>query len=123
MASETEEPPGKKAGDALDAKYVTIRVPKWLLWGSCVLVAGISVFLGCQEGLALLSDGGGFYVEHELMEDMGMENVILFRQHDRNNDGVLTIEEFEPLAYRLQQTNVSIIMGLDLNVLVSLSGQ
>ena len=33
-----------------------------------------------------------------------MEGVIAFKQHDRNNDGVLSIEEFEQIAHRLLDT-------------------
>ncbi len=38
---------------------------------------------------------------------MGVEGVILFRQYDRDADGVLSMSEFEPLAHRLLDLNVS----------------
>ena len=47
-----------------------------------------------------------FQTPPEIMEDLGTEGVKLFRQHDRDNDGHLTIEEFEPLAHRLLDSKV-----------------
>ena len=50
---------------------------------------------------------GGFYVPGELVEDIGVDGIVLFKQHDRNNDGVLSLDEFEPLAHRIIDVNVS----------------
>ena len=38
---------------------------------------------------------------------MGVDGVIMFRRYDRDGDGVLSMEEFEPLAHRLLELNVS----------------
>ena len=35
-----------------------------------------------------------------------MDGVIMFRRYDRDRDGVLSMEEFEPLAHRLLELNV-----------------
>ena len=40
------------------------------------------------------------------MDSMGVDGVIMFRRYDRDADGVLSMEEFEPLAHRLLEINV-----------------
>ena len=42
----------------------------------------------------------------QLMDSMGVDGVIMFRRYDRDADGVLSLEEFEPLAHRLLEINV-----------------
>ena len=43
----------------------------------------------------------------QLLDSMGVDGVIMFRRYDRDGDGVLSMEEFEPLAHRLLELNVS----------------
>ena len=38
---------------------------------------------------------------------MGVDGVIMFRRYDRDGNGVLSMEEFEPIAHRLLELNVS----------------
>ena len=42
----------------------------------------------------------------QLLDSMGVDGVIMFRRYDRDGDGVLSMEEFEPLAHRLLELNV-----------------
>lgn len=50
---------------------------------------------------------GGFRVPADVLEDMGMDGVLLFKRHDRDDDGKLSLEEFEPLAHRLLEINIT----------------
>jgi hypothetical protein len=80
----------------------------WLLASSIVGVAiawpALQYFLSLLVGAVSQS---GFTINSQLMQDLGLEGVVLFKQHDRNNDGVLTLEEFEPLAHRLLDIKAS----------------
>lgn len=40
-------------------------------------------------------------VDPDLAIELGAEGLLLFHQHDRNEDGVLSIEEFVPIARRI----------------------
>lgn len=42
-----------------------------------------------------------YRVPSQLVEDIGMDGVILFKQHDINDDGFLSLREFEPIAHQL----------------------
>ncbi|ESO93527.1 hypothetical protein LOTGIDRAFT_119019 [Lottia gigantea] len=46
-------------------------------------------------------------IPEEIVINIGDDGVLLFQQHDRDNDGYLSIQEFEPLVYRLLEINVS----------------
>ena len=47
------------------------------------------------------------FVLDGIVDDIGVEGIVLFRKHDRDNDGYLSLEEFEPLAHHLRNINVS----------------
>ena len=89
----------------------TDLTPKETKWHTYV-----AIFIGCTILLGVLIGGltVGFHswleprfsVSPEMLQDLGVEGVQLFRKHDRNGDGVLSLEEFEPLAHRLLQSEV-----------------
>ena len=80
------------------------------MWSVAVVVGILATLpvwntaMGFIENLVYRSE---FVVGPALMEDLGMEGVVIFKQHDRNGDGVLSLDEFEPIAHRLLQVNVS----------------
>lgn len=51
--------------------------------------------------------GGGAQSFYFPLEDLGADGKVLFRKHDVNADGVLSMEEFAPLSRRLLSFNVS----------------
>ena len=42
-----------------------------------------------------------YRIPSQLVEDIGMDGVIMFKQHDINDDGFLSLREFEPIAHQL----------------------
>ena len=42
-----------------------------------------------------------YRIPSQLVEDVGIDGVILFKQHDINDDGFLSLREFEPIAHQL----------------------
>ena len=81
----------------------TVQVPRWCCWCLIGLVAILvsAVMVACM----VMSHQPRFYVPAETLESMGVEAVIMFRQYDRDSDGVLSLDEFEPLAHRLLELN------------------
>ena len=103
---ETQTPPCPGSETKEDqSSQVVIAIPKWLLLVVCALTGLAVSFFIVDMYLASLQPR--FYVPPEIMEDLGVEGVIMFRQHDRDSDGVLNLQEFEPLAHRLLEINVS----------------
>lgn len=54
-----------------------------------------------------LSKNQGNTLNPDIINNIGLDGLILFRQYDRNDDGVLSLEEFEPLAHLLREENVT----------------
>ena len=83
-----------------------------IVWGALGLVAVLfwPLLMGQVEKFwdMLVGREPGFHVPGEIVEDMGIDGVLLFKRHDRDNDGVLSIEEFEPLAHQLKDIKVGI---------------
>ena len=52
------------------------------------------------------------------MNSMSVDGVIMFRQYDRDADGVLSMEEFEPLAHRLLEINVSVCICVHCGIIL-----
>lgn len=80
----------------------------WSIWTVVVIVGVLIAMPLWNIMMALIEDvlfHNDFTVGPEIMEDLGLDGVILFKQHDRNKDGVLSLGEFEPLAHRLLQIN------------------
>lgn len=87
---------------------ITITIPRW-----CLLVLGglAGLLISCLlVHLYLGAVRPRYYISPEIMQDLGLDGVIMFRRHDRNSDGVLDIVEFEPLAHRLLEMNVRVII-------------
>ena len=82
---------------------------RWLMLTVAVAVLAVVVPFAFYRVLAgrHRRRHGGWYVSELMLQDVGMDGVILFKQHDRDMDGVLSIEEFEPLAHRLALVNVN----------------
>ena len=81
----------------------------WSLW-MVIVVAGVviaipswNILMDRAENLLFRKD---FTIGPEMIDDLGIDGVIIFKQHDRDNDGVLSLGEFEPIAHRLLQINV-----------------
>ena len=87
-----------------DSSYFTIRLRRWPVYivSLCLALVGLAVCVF----MVWDSMQPRFMVHQQLMEDIGVDGVIMFRQHDRNADGVLDLMEFEPLAHRLREVNV-----------------
>lgn len=84
---------------------ITITIPRW-----CLLVLGglAGLLISCLlVHLYLGAVRPRYYISPEIMQDLGLDGVIMFRRHDRNSDGVLDIVEFEPLAHRLLEMNIT----------------
>ena len=90
-----------------DRRKGTVELPRWVVGSTAVLAVLVAVWCGYQPALEMMNLGGRFTVGTDLLEDMGVEGVMLFRQHDRDDDGVLSMQEFEPLVHRILETNVS----------------
>ncbi|KAK2147360.1 hypothetical protein LSH36_557g01040 [Paralvinella palmiformis] len=80
----------------------------WSLW-MVIVVAGVviaipswNILMDRAENLLFRKD---FTIGPEMIDDLGIDGVIIFKQHDRDNDGVLSLGEFEPIAHRLLQIN------------------
>ena len=84
---------------------VKIELPRWLFWGGAVFVALFAAWLASD--LLFLYMEPRFQLDPAQVEDLGVEGVSMFRVHDRDDDGFLSLEEFEPLAHRLLEVNVS----------------
>ena len=114
--------PGRSSGDSgppngrkdigvqvnieLPRKGYTFTAPKWLVWLCAVLMFCGAVFLVTHYVVAHFKPR--WMLPSEVVDDMGVDGVILFRQHDRDDNGQLSLEEFEPLAHQLLEVNVSI---------------
>ena len=112
-------PSGGRSPKLKDVGVQTQPIPehrytgKRLLWlGAGGLVAILLVPLLLDQCISILNVFGGgqsgFHVPQEIVEDMGLESILLFKRHDRDDDGFLSIEEFEPLAHQLKEVNVSV---------------
>lgn len=79
------------------------RHSKWL-W---LFVLGVAVLASSSvyTDIIRLLKPKGFQVPGEMIEDLGMDGIILFKQHDRDDDGYLSLQEFEPLAHRIKEVN------------------
>lgn len=84
--------------------FMDSKCVRWFL-AAAVLVIGVILAVFAMEASIAFFGDQGFSVGHGIIEDMGMEGIILFRQHDHNNDGYLSLEEFEPVAHRLIDVN------------------
>lgn len=71
-------------------------------------VAILSTFLCFSVGYFLLKQQRKIIFSRDIVEDIGLEALIIFRQYDRNDDGYLSLEEFEPLAHRLLEENITV---------------
>ena len=104
--AEHVEGPESSQNEAVDeqANGFTIFIPNWLM---VVMIFVCSVaLLFCTFFVYLELRKPRFSVPPEIMQDLGLDGVIMFRQHDRDSDGVLDLVEFEPLAHRLLEINV-----------------
>lgn len=97
-----------KAPDKTES-YVRIEVPRWLFFGLSVLVACMAVAAGLYR-VYVNPTWRGLDEEtvDRLLRDIGPEGMNMFHRYDRDNDNYLSLEEFEPLIYRLLEVNVSL---------------
>ena len=88
-----------------------VRIPRWSVWLGAAIVGLLAIYLGADYAVSLYRPR--WEVDSATLEDMGVDGVVLFRKHDRDNDGVLSLEEFEPLAHQIvdHHTHVSKIHG------------
>ena len=90
----------------LSSSVMDSKPVRWCL-GAASLVIGVALaVLSMDVSLALFGERS-FSADYSITDDIGMEGIILFRQHDHNNDGYLSLEEFEPIAHRLVDIGVS----------------
>ena len=96
--------------DSQENRLLDYWLARWTLGGillaSAAVAAAYSVQI-CTYFFIMINEG--FLVTDDIINDIGMEGVILFRQHDRDHDGYLSLSEFEPLAHRLSEVRVSIV--------------
>lgn len=91
---------------------VIIEIPRWLFFSTSVLVGFISVMIGSYVAYVKMIPREP---NTDILHNVGIEGVQLFELHDRDGDGYLSIEEFEPFIYRLLESNVSIATKLFLS--------
>lgn len=87
------------------------RSYKWVWLGVCgVLLAFMwPLVLDCTMfAVDYFFGTHGFRVPQDIMEDLGLDGVLMFKRHDRDNDGLLSLQEFEPLGHRLLEIKVSL---------------
>ena len=94
---EKTKPDDTKSVKSTRRKYVSCLCLISTLVGISAAVIGISVRLGLWP----LSD--------EDYHEVSLQAQILFKQLDRNGDGYLTLQEFEPISSRINEENVCIL--------------
>lgn len=87
------------------------RRSKWKLIVASTIAAIIGALVTSNFMHLFVSDNG-FHVSSKLFEDLGLEGIVLFRQHDRDGDGFLSLDEFEPIAHVVKEVNVSIMKAV-----------
>ena len=99
--------PTKDVGVQVDmqTKDHFLRIPRKLVWFGALAVGLLAIYLGSDYVVSLYKPR--WQVDPATLEDMGVDGVVLFRKHDRDNDGVLSLEEFEPLAHQMLDQEVS----------------
>ena len=110
MPSPGKDRPGGQRDVGVQVNLEPKQKRGWTFYGCLGLAVALLAPI-CYDYLHFtymtLTTPAGWQVPNVMVEDMGMEGVIAFKQHDRNNDGVLSIEEFEPIAHRLLDSGVS----------------
>ena len=85
--------------------------PPWLHKHSLAVGALGGAVVSLVLSVLILTDWFQTYnlrASQEIIKKIGLEGVVLFKRHDRNNDGVLSLEEFRPIARQLiNASNVS----------------
>ena len=84
----------------------TIYRWKVLATASFAAILGILLTFNISNWLTSQS---GFYIPSKLFNDVGLDGVVIFRQHDRDGDGYLSLDEFEPIAHVLKDIEVSVM--------------
>ena len=86
--------------------HFCLRLPKCSVWILAVAFGLLSIYLGTDYALSFYEPR--WQVDQETLDDMGIDGVVLFRKHDRDSDGFLSLEEFEPLSHQMLDSNLNV---------------
>ncbi|CAH1792745.1 unnamed protein product [Owenia fusiformis] len=116
-SSQTNSDPSK----ILTSEKNCFQIPKWLFWTFAVVFGIVAMGLASFDIIMEVPSYLGFSPNRvqaspsDIMQELGIDGVILFRQYDRNDDGYLSIDEFEPLAHRLLESNETATYNLTID--------
>lgn len=111
ISPEEEDKPKKLTDIGVQAnvydKYkVQCELSVFTVWILSVIFGIVSVFIGSYSYLFIYVPR--YHVSDQLVDAVGQQGVLIFRQYDRDGDGYLSLHEFEPLANKLANVTVSI---------------